>query len=282
MAGANNKSNTHNTEGRDLLMKSHYIHERSWVGVNENLKINDIVIIPVGAVEQHGAHTAHLVDTCWATAISEGIAELTDTIIAPPIYAGYSPGHMAYPGTITISAKVLADYIVDVAASLMCHGYKKFILINGNRVANLPPMMEAVYRIRMKYGAWAGCLDAGLTAFGDVAKIANSPKGLEHAGDAETSFMLHYRPDLVDMKKIDSQPECPDAEYEEFVAESPIWFPPFYPSNEEKGDSHFTSAHFASAEKGQQILEAIVVKSVNFIKTIKNREVTLKNVEVPA
>lgn len=265
------------------LMTSHYLHERSWVGVQENLKTNDIVLIPVGAVEQHGAHTPHMLDTCWATAMAEGIAARTGTIIAPPIYGGWSSGHMAYPGTITIRPEILKEYIVDVAASLMVHGYRKFMIINGNRVANLPPLVEAALKLRMKYGAWAGCLDAGLTTFKETAAMVHQPGGMEHAGDAETSFLLAYRPDLVDMSKATNQPHCPNPELADLVEEGPVLFPPFFPSWQPDAPEkeHMVTAQYATVEKGRAILDALIDKSVEYVETIKHRRVALKNVEIP-
>lgn len=272
------------TQDNHPLMTSLYLHERSWVGVQENLKVNDIALIPVGAIEQHGAHTPHMLDTCWATAMAEGIAAATGAIIAPPIYCGWSTGHMAYPGTITIRASVLCDYIVDVARSLMINGYRKFVIINGNRVANLPPLIEAALKIRLNHGAWAGCLDSGLTTIKETSALVYQPGGLEHAGDAETSFLLAYRPDLVDMSKAEAQPPCPNPDAADIYEEGPLLFPPFFPAWEEGAASapHMTTAKYATAEKGRAILDELIAKSVAYVEVIGNRPVgPLRNLDVP-
>ena len=272
------------TQDNHPLMTSLYLHERSWVGVQENLKVNDIALIPVGAIEQHGAHTPHMLDTCWATAMAEGIAAATGAIIAPPIYCGWSTGHMAYPGTITIRASVLCDYIVDVARSLMINGYRKFVIINGNRVANLPPLIEAALKIRLNHGAWAGCLDSGLTTIKETSALVYQPGGLEHAGDAETSFLLAYRPDLVDMSKAEAQPPCPNPDAADIYEEGPLLFPPFFPAWEEGAASapHMTTAKYATAEKGRAILNELIAKSVAYVEVIGNRPVgPLRNLDVP-
>ncbi len=122
------------------LNDSPWIHEMSWSAIEASLEQSDIVLVPVGATEQHGEHTPLMVDTAWAIAVSERAARRTGVLVAPPLHFGWSPHHLAYPGAITLRPETLTQVIVDVCQSLMIHGFKKFILINGNRVANLAPM----------------------------------------------------------------------------------------------------------------------------------------------
>lgn len=267
------------------LTHSLWLHERSWVGVQENLKTNDTVLIPVGAVEQHGAHTPLMVDMCWATAMAEGIARATGAIIAPPVYGAFSSGHFAYPGAITIRPEVLTDYLVDVARSLMLSGYKRFVLINGNRVANLPPMVNAALKIRMTYGAWSGVLDAALTTFKETAEIVGMA-GMEHAGDAETSFMLRYRPDLVDMGRTGTQPPCPgDADYAAAIQEFPVFVPMLgrakTHAETKREHAHMQTAGLATLDKGTRILDLLVARSVEYVRAQQDKPVTLRNLDVP-
>ena len=57
-----------------LLTSSPWLHERSRTSVQEYLKHDDLILVPIGATEQHGRHTPLMVDTGWAIAVAEGAA----------------------------------------------------------------------------------------------------------------------------------------------------------------------------------------------------------------
>ena len=78
-----------------FLTSSPWLHERSWTSVQEYLKHDDLILVPIGATEQHGRHTPLMVDTGWAIAVAEGAALATGTLVAPPQHRGLvaaSPG----------------------------------------------------------------------------------------------------------------------------------------------------------------------------------------------
>ena len=187
------------------LNDSPWIHEMSWSAIKASLEQSDIALVPVGATEQHGEHTPLMVDTAWAISVSERAARRTGVLVAPPLHFGWSPHHLAYPGAITLRPETLTQVIVDVCQSLMFHGFKKFILINGNRVANLAPMEIAAAKVRFTHNAFVSIIDVGLIARREVEKICGASEGAQaHAGDSETSFMLHAFNHLVDMSKAAS------------------------------------------------------------------------------
>jgi creatinine amidohydrolase len=123
-----------------LLDNSCWLHELTWSKIRTLIKEDDVVLVPVGATEQHGEHMLLLVDTGWAIAIAEGAARKTRALVAPPLHFGWSPHHLAYPGSITLRPETMIDVLVDVCESLIYHGFKRVVMINGNRIANLPPM----------------------------------------------------------------------------------------------------------------------------------------------
>ena len=122
-----------------LLTTSPWLHERSWTSVKTYLEQNDIILVPVGATEQHGPHAPLMLDTGWAIGVSEEVARRTNTLAAPTLHYGWSSGHMGFPGAVTLTSETLTTVLVEICQSLMVHGFRKFILVNGNRVANLPP-----------------------------------------------------------------------------------------------------------------------------------------------
>ena len=89
-----------------------------------------------------------MVDTGWAIAVAEGAALATGTLVAPPQHVGWSPHHLAYCGALTFRPETLISVMVDIGESLIHHGFKKIVFVNGNRIANLPPMEIAAAKLR--------------------------------------------------------------------------------------------------------------------------------------
>ncbi|WZB63461.1 creatininase family protein [Achromobacter xylosoxidans] len=175
-----------------LLTSSPWLHERSWTSVQEYLKHDDLILVPIGATEQHGRHTPLMVDTGWAIAVAEGAALATGTLVAPPQHVGWSPHHLAYCGALTFRPETLISVMVDIGESLIHHGFRKIVFVNGNRIANLPPMEIAAAKLRFSTGAYVSVVDAGLIARREVGEICQAGEN-GHGGDSETSFMLHWR-----------------------------------------------------------------------------------------
>jgi creatinine amidohydrolase len=272
---------------------SNWIHEIKWPEIAAYLKTDDIVLIPVGATEQHGDHLPLMVDTGWATGMAEGAAELANVLIAPPIHYGWGPHHMAYPGTITLSADTLTSLCVDVGQSLAFHGFKKLVFVNGNRAANLPPMEIAASKLRFRTGAFAAVVDAGLIAKNAVYDVCESgPGGLGHGGESETAYTLHHNPHLVDMSKatkaqINHPPfhtghtsfEAPFHRNSVFVARTDAEF-----GVSTRASSGITGdATVATAEKGARIHEIITRALADFIaEQVRPAQVAMKEVAIPS
>jgi len=162
-----------------------------------------IALLPVGAIEQHGPHLPVAVDAC----INQGIvlralellpADVPLTVL-PMLPVGKSDEHLAFPGTLTLSAATLARLWTEIGEAVARAGIKKLLLFNSH--GGQPQVMEIVARdLRVRLGmtvvaySWlAGGLPAGLFPDDEVRH------GI-HAGALETSMMLHLRPDLVQME----------------------------------------------------------------------------------
>lgn len=271
------------------LETSPWLHERSWSDIETYLQSNDIILIPVGATEQHGRHLPLNVDTQWSVALAEGAAKEAGVLATPPVHFGWSPHHLAFPGSVTLSAETLTNVLVDVGQSLVYHGFKKLLFINGNRLANHAPMEIAASKLRFKTGAYASIIDVGLIARREISQIF--PDGeAGHAADVETSFMLHWQPELVDMSKAAKGKHVKPGP----IAKHPMMLqPPFdlnavtvratdaelrTPDNPTGIDGDAT---VATAEKGKQALDAIIKNTVLYIDEVRPIQVNLKPVSIP-
>jgi len=275
-----------------MSSKTHWIHELKWPEIAAYLERSDIALIPIGATEQHGPHLPLQVDTGWAVGMAEGAAERCDVLIAPPVHYGWGPHHMAYPGTITLRADTLAQVALDIGESLIYHGFKKLVYINGNRVANLPPMEIAASKLRFMTGAHVSVVDAGLLAKTAVNEVCDSPEGgLGHAGESETAYTLYRTPELVDMEKAMNS----ERNQTRFGLSHKPMEPPFDGDSayvpRTDGDMRRTTeatqgiagaAAFATVEKGESIHEILSEALADFIEThVRPAEVDLKDVSIP-
>jgi creatinine amidohydrolase len=262
-----------------LLDDSVWLHERAWPSIAAYLEKCDIALVPIGATEQHGAHTPLMVDTGWAAWISEQVAARTGVLVAPPLHFGWSPHHLAYPGSITLRPETLTQVIVDVGESLLTHGFCKLVLVNGNRVANLPPMEIAATKLRFSSGALVSVVDVGLIARREIAAICDSsPGAVDHAADAETSFMLHAYPQLVDMARIQEPAGKPQtlgfASHIQFDYPLDGNLVLVHSTSEEFGERTkpwgvAASARAATKEKGHRIVQAVIDNFVTYVEQLR-------------
>jgi creatinine amidohydrolase len=186
-------------------MKSVWLQENSWEELNLfKDESKGVVIIPVGSTEQHGLHLPLGTDTMVAIALAEDAAKQTNTVVAPPLWFGWSPHHMVLPGTITIRPEVLIEVLYDIIHSLNRHGFKKFILINGHRIVNITWMQIAAERAQRELGVKAVIFDPAYMSQDIVKELGFGPVG--HSEEIETSHMLCKYPELVQMEKAKDNP----------------------------------------------------------------------------
>ena len=137
-----------------------------------------LLLVPVGALEQHGPHLPLGTDTAVATTV----AGRTGLPVTPPIAFGASGEHEGFPGTVSIGTEVLAAVLVETGRSA-CRWARRLCFVNGHG-GNLPALVAATTLLRAEGRdvAWHSCGVPGADA---------------HAGRHETSLMLALAPDDV-------------------------------------------------------------------------------------
>ena len=169
------------------------------------VKADAVVIIPLGSTEQHAEHLPVNTDTNICFSVAKRAAEAIDdfpVLVLPPVWMGYSPHHMVYPGTITLKYHTLVDMLTEIAVSVHAHGFRKIFFLTGH-VGN----DAAVTAMMRKLGGEDGVsLAIGYGYYGlpevvrAMEQACESDRGnLGHAGEMETSMQLYLQPGLVDM-----------------------------------------------------------------------------------
>jgi len=154
-----------------------------------------VVIIPVGATEQHGFHLPVNTDANSCYSIAKLAAEAIDefpVLVLPPIWTGYSPMHLSRPGTISLNLSTLIELLTEVAESVYKNGFKKVFFLSGHG-GNIAAMKAMRFILAYEKGFPPSI---GL----DYFDLPSQPKVpvYEHAGEIETSIQMYLQPQLVD------------------------------------------------------------------------------------
>lgn len=123
----------------------------TWQEVAELVPTQPVVLIPVGAVEQHGRQTPTGMDNFVADAVCRGVAERTDSVILPATPFGCSQTFSGFPGTIVIQPSSLLAYLRDVVDSLVRHGFKYLVLVD-NHGGNAATIEQLAWDVRQAHG----------------------------------------------------------------------------------------------------------------------------------
>ncbi|MCY4628211.1 MAG: creatininase family protein, partial [Acidobacteria bacterium] len=114
-----------------------YLPHMSWTEVEDLLTRTDMVIMPVGSLEQHGPHLPIGTDFLNGMERAKLVAQRTDVLVAPILFVGNAPYHLGFPGTVSLPAETIQQVYFEAARSLMRQGFKRFLILNshgGNRV----------------------------------------------------------------------------------------------------------------------------------------------------
>ncbi len=187
--------------------KRFLLHELTWPEAEDAIKRACIVIVPIGSIEQQGLHLPLGADSEVVYHIAIKLAEKAlekglDVVVTPPLYYGYSQEHMDYPGTISLRAETLISVLYDICASLIQHGAKRILILNGH--GGNKGLLDVVSRnIGRDFGVF---VFHTTPFFSNVTRhLTSSEGGVAHAGELMTSCMLAIRPELVKMDKAIAQ-----------------------------------------------------------------------------
>jgi creatinine amidohydrolase len=182
-----------------------YLPHMTWPEVRELLTRTDMVILPVASLEEHGHQGPIGTDFLNGLERAKLIAQKTDVLVAPILFPGNSPYHMAFPGTITLPAETIQLVFFQAAQSLMKHGFKRFLILNSHG-GNQAISRYIADRINQETPGIAVELGEAAEPFMTRAPQADRREFDRHAGVNETSSSLYLTPTLVDMAAARTAP----------------------------------------------------------------------------
>jgi len=171
--------------------------------VNDFLTRSDMVIIPVGAMEQHGYHLPIGTDFINGVEQCKLIAQQRDILVAPVLMAGQSPYHMGFAGTITLKQETIIQVHMEAIESLIHHGFKRFVILNAHS-GNTAVSALLVDKVNQTTPGIAVNFEQAIAPFRErqQTQASTTPAVFDrHGGTPETSSSLYLMPTLVQLDK---------------------------------------------------------------------------------
>ena len=155
-----------------------------------------IVILPVGALEEHGRHLPLGADLIQPLHVLNEVARRTGAHMAPPIPYGVCTTSRPYPGTVGVSVDALKAFVGDVLADFTRNGVRRIMIVSGHAGREHMMALRAAAQEVVDRGSG---LKATVLSDYDIIYASKGilPEGDGHAGAGETSRILTARPDLV-------------------------------------------------------------------------------------
>jgi creatinine amidohydrolase len=235
------------------------LHELRAPQVAQQLSASSVIVLPVGAIEQHGPHLPLSTDLLIADALCDRVvAERGDELdlwLLPPLAFTKSNEHHWAPGTVWLSATTFLAVLDDIGRSLATLPAKRLVFVNGHG-GNSAILQVANRDIRLAHGLMTFLMhprqprDSGGESDADELGMG------VHGGRDETAMVLHLRPDLVDMSlAVRSIPEEMDErEHVKFGGSVPFgWL-----SDDLAAAGHIGDPTLATAEIGKTLVDGAV------------------------
>ena len=178
-------------------MQRLYWDEYTYEEIEEIIKKQPLVILPIGSVEAHGHHLPLSTDMLQPLWLAEEIAKRINALILPPIHYGWTQGLSSFPGTISISFESLRGFVKDILREVAKHGIRKIMVLSGHASTNhMAALRLACEDVLKEYkDLKIMLLSDYYIAYQYRGKLV--PEDDSHAGIIETSRIMAIRPELV-------------------------------------------------------------------------------------
>ncbi len=235
----------------------------------------EVAVLPMGATEPHNLHLPYGTDTLEAEAIASRACEAAwkrdaKVVMLPPIPYGTETNQAAFPLSINLNPSTLGTIVGDIAASLAGCGIRKLLILNSHGGNDFKPVLRELHNespCKFFLCDWFRSLSADVQS-----EIFDEPG--DHAGEMETAMALAFFPELV-VRREDGTLGADDGEARpsRFAAVNRGWVTITRPWHLLTTNSGVGNPHPATAEKGQQLMEALVARLSDFLVELSAAEI---------
>lgn len=238
-----------------MIMKSIDLTSATWGDIkNESYRI---ALLPWGAIEPHNYHMPYMTDCYLSYHIALDCAEKVrekniQCMVLPPVYFGsQNPGQWNKPFCIHTRTETQKAILTDIITSLHTQGFRKMVIVNGHGGNTFKPFVRD---LAMLFPDFQLIVVDWWQVVPTEGYFEEKPD--EHAGEQETSVLMHYRPDLVQLNTAGDGAVAPCRI--SGVDKKIGWMPRHW--DEVSADTGIGNPHKSSAEKGKRYADAVVAK----------------------
>jgi creatinine amidohydrolase len=241
-----------------MTARPYLLREVSWSTVRETGY--ELAILPWGATEAHNYHLPYGTDNYEAEAIAAESARQAweagaRVIVLPGIPFGVNTGQLDIPLTINLNPSTQLAVLRDIVDSLAAHRVRRLVILNGHGGNDFKPLIRELQPSTdvtiVTVNGWS--IEPPGPFFDDPG---------DHAGELETSMMLHLEPDLV-LPLKQAGPGLAKRFTVPALNEDWAWTPRRW--TEVTADTGVGDPRAATREKGQRFLEAVTSKLARFL-----------------
>ena len=255
------------------MAMSHLFRDQSHLTLREHLEKQSLLILPIGTTEEHGPHLPVDTDARIAQAYGQGLAEALapelPVLLMDTIRYGYSMKLMQnWPGTIVVRSRVFMDYVLDICRSVFEMGFSKLAILDchGHHSGPLSTVNRELCDACDKAIAIISPARISRDAYNAIRK--SDQGGSIHAGEWETSVLLHLSPEVVDMDQAnDDDTMRYHSDFiagDNFLGSQQVTWSTWYIQPSKSGV--YGSPTLATAETGKAVMEAAVENGARFLR----------------
>ena len=240
------------------LSRPFVLAELTWPQVNATRY--EVAILPWGATEAHNTHLPYATDNIQSEQVAIRAAERAwkagaKVVVLPTVPFGVNTTQLDIPLTINMHPSTQARVLADVVASLETQGVPKLVIVNGHGGNDFRQMireLQPATRVFLATINWWSCVD--VTQFMENAG--------DHAGEAETSAMMHLAPDAVRPLKEAGRGHARASKLTG-IREGWAWAPRRW--TQVTDDTGIGDPSKSSREKGERYVNAAVARIAGFL-----------------
>ncbi len=233
-----------------------------------------VILISTGHIEQHGYHLPMNTDNIIISAITEGVVEAIpyEAEMLPILPYGVSTHRNEFFGTFNIGGRVYEDFMLEVLRQFVIQGADRFYLMSGHggNCSFLTNICKyAGERHAGIFAATTWLHTSGHIAAPVVQETRKSKRGgMGHAGELETAYLLHLRPDLCHMERVVDEIEffSTDSYYMDWIEGGSLIANP--PWGDDTATGSYGAGSVATAENGKHWLDVGIEEKIAHVREI--------------